>query len=417
MHYIFKTLNIILILGLVAVAAFTAYITFPQFGNQALIVRSGSMTPTIGVGDIVAVTKAHDYRIGDVIAFKSEKNSDTIITHRITDIEHAENALQYKTKGDANEEEDNWIVTQDRVLGKLFITVPSAGKILAFAKSDIGFPVLIIAPAIFVILLETISIIREIRKNRRKKDEEAPYISESPFGFAIHDRSKWHNLQGLRAIIVLLLATTLTLPSTIANFQDTEQSTENIFQASANFDEEDETQEPPTEPEETVVINEIMWMGAHEDSLDEWIELRNLTGSAVDLSGWDIVGLGSGATAITIPDGESIPANGFYLISNSLMADSILNIEPDHQTGSVSLLNNGEQLILRDSFDNPIDTANIAGAWLAGLDTQPYRSMERKDPPGDGTIGDNWRNSISQINLDFAELESEYATPKAQNSL
>jgi hypothetical protein len=37
---------------------------------------------------------------------------------------------------------------------------------------------------------------------------------------------------------------------------------------------------------QTVVINELLWMGSSTSSADEWIELRNLTDQAVDLSNW-----------------------------------------------------------------------------------------------------------------------------------
>lgn len=397
MKFILKGINITLILGLVAVAAFTAYITFPQFGNQALVVRSGSMTPTIGVGDIVAVSQKPSYKVGDIIAFKSEKNSNTIITHRITErIEGENTALQYKTKGDANEEVDNWTVTQDRVLGKAFITVPSAGRVIAFAKSDIGFPVLIIAPAVFVILLEIISIFKEVRRNRRKNKEDLTYENPKPFGFVVHDRSKWHNLQGLRAIIALLLATALFIPSTIAGFEDNETSTDNLFQAASDFT---VTITPtPTgaeEPEEEIIlINEVSSDGS---SAGEWVELYNPTNSPIDISGWIIE---DGASPDVIPLlTPPIPGGGYAVVitNNSTVSgipgSAITIVIPNGNIGS-GLNDDGDVVTLNDETDTFIDGMSYGSneTYIVGPNapTTTAQTLSRNPNGSDTDTGADW---------------------------
>ena len=147
MGKVFKGINILLSIGLLLIAAGIAYIAIPQFGNKALIVRSGSMEPTISVGSIVVVRASNSvvsptsittfpYGIGDIIAFRSEKNSKTIITHRVIGVEPLrDGGVSYKTKGDANEEMDGWTVQQKNVLGKSYFVLPAFGKVLEFAKS------------------------------------------------------------------------------------------------------------------------------------------------------------------------------------------------------------------------------------------------------------------------------------------
>src|SRR3972149_3606815 len=112
MGKIFKGINIVLTLILIVGAAAVAYVALPFFGNQALIVRSGSMQPTIDIGSIVVVREQKDfispianailYKAGDIIAFRSESNSKTIITHRVASVETGESGVFYKTRGDAN---------------------------------------------------------------------------------------------------------------------------------------------------------------------------------------------------------------------------------------------------------------------------------------------------------------------------
>ena len=171
MGTIFKAINILLSIVLVIIAGAIAFIAIPYFGNQALIVRSGSMEPTIGVGSIVVVRPSNYlYGVGDIIAFRSEKNSKTNITHRVVSIERSGNQVTYKTKGDANEEADGWTVPQENILGKSYFILPAFGKVLEFSKSKTGLPLLIIFPAVFVILLELFSIIKEIRKKKSSQN-------------------------------------------------------------------------------------------------------------------------------------------------------------------------------------------------------------------------------------------------------
>jgi hypothetical protein len=214
-------------------------------------------------------------------------------------------------------------------------------------------------------------------------------------------------------LLLILSVGFISYRVTHALFSDTAQSTDNTFSAASIF--------PGSSG--SVVINEIMWMGSQGNSADEWIELRNMTSSTIDLSNWTVVNLGTGAGGtITIPSGKSIGPNGFFIISNDdndPQSTSIMSVSPDHFDSSVSLLNPGEQLILKHSNTTTIDTAdNDGGGWFAGEDPpgqDPKKSMARKDPPGDGTIADNWFTSTTSANLD--PTASESATPKAANSL
>lgn len=211
--------SILLLFGAIAVC----YIAFPAFGNSALIVRSGSMEPTIGVGSVIVVrpeTSALDngalYQKGDIIAFRYDPN--TIVTHRVTGVESGKDGVYYQTKGDANEEVDNWTVSQSDVIGKTYIHVAEFGKVFTFARSKYGFPLLIIFPAGLVILLETINIFREIRKNRHV----ARGVSHKS-SFAI------------LALSFPFLIFTFAVRGTSAYFADTETSKGNFFQAAATF--------------------------------------------------------------------------------------------------------------------------------------------------------------------------------------
>lgn len=93
------------------------YLTSGIFTYYALTIGSESMTPNINKGDLVIVKKIKNYEdleIGDVIVYKKEQK---VVVHRLTDIVPYQNGFVYKTKGDANENEDGYIIYQSEVLG------------------------------------------------------------------------------------------------------------------------------------------------------------------------------------------------------------------------------------------------------------------------------------------------------------
>lgn len=167
-----------------------------------------------------------------------------------------------------------------------------------------------------------------------------------------------------------------------------------------------------------VVINEIMWGGSFiGTSNDEWIELRNTTSSTIDVSGWTIENLGSGTPGtVTISSGKTVAAGGFFIIANNPEASSIMSITPsDIKSLSISNSPSAEQLILRNGILT-IDIAGVSGgSWFAGTNRTPgpASSMERKTPPGDGTLSTNWETSNSQLNLDIGI--TDFATPGGLN--
>ena len=163
-----------------------------------------------------------------------------------------------------------------------------------------------------------------------------------------------------------------------------------------------------------VVFSEIMWMGDFAANSHEWIELYNTTDADIDLSGWQITRLRDEGeqVMVTIPMGI-IPAGGYFLISNNTAEDSNIAVEPDLVTADVSLPNTKLQLKLYDGpFEegaNPIDAADDGTGAPAAGDGQTMKSMVRKDPPGDGTLSENWYTADAQSGWD--EGAQEFGTP------
>jgi hypothetical protein len=165
----------------------------------------------------------------------------------------------------------------------------------------------------------------------------------------------------------------------------------------------------------TVVINELMWMGnGIPNTADEWIELRNTTGSSINLTGWVIKGAGSNGD-LTIAGG-TIPGNGFFLISNFAATDSNshLNVTPDVVNTSVQLDNTNARYTLLNNTGKITDVADDGiDAPLAGSNGTPKKSMERNSTPGNGALVGSWHTATTSINFDTGS--TELGSPKAIN--
>jgi len=164
-----KKISYWLILGfLLAVLIFVLFPLLPIKNNYSLkMVLSGSMSPTIKTGSIVAVKPALSYKIGDVITFKVGKREREIVTHRII----GQTEQGFIVQGDANNAADINPVKEEQILGKVFLTVPYAGYIANFAHSKFGLVLLILVPALLIIGCEIKKIIKEISKIKDKKQK------------------------------------------------------------------------------------------------------------------------------------------------------------------------------------------------------------------------------------------------------
>ncbi|MFH1561344.1 MAG: signal peptidase I [Patescibacteria group bacterium] len=121
-------------------------------GYRSFLVQSGSMEPTIMIGDVIIVAQKPSYRENDVITFKDFAGKKT--THRIVGKVDDPSKTVFITKGDANRSEDSANVPLTDVLGKAVLVIPRLGFVIAFGRSLPGLILLVFIPGGIIIFDE-----------------------------------------------------------------------------------------------------------------------------------------------------------------------------------------------------------------------------------------------------------------------
>lgn len=146
------------------------------FGYTMFRVMSGSMEPAIQTDSLIIVKKTDVSEImpGDIISFFSQDPSldGAVNTHRVVSVEEAESGRYFVTKGDMNSVQDQYLTSENDVIGKVIFTSHALGVAVHLLSNPLIFITLIIIP-LFVILF--MNLIRTIRYTKRlmKEEEEA----------------------------------------------------------------------------------------------------------------------------------------------------------------------------------------------------------------------------------------------------
>lgn len=111
----FKVIFPIFLLFIIVYSVYLKFIindNLSILGFSCLKIVSGSMYPEITEGEKIIIKKCKDYKVGDIITFKSHNE---IITHRIHSIDNG----YYYTKGDYNNTMDLEPIEYNQIYGKV----------------------------------------------------------------------------------------------------------------------------------------------------------------------------------------------------------------------------------------------------------------------------------------------------------
>ncbi|MBI2592555.1 MAG: lamin tail domain-containing protein [Candidatus Colwellbacteria bacterium] len=148
-----------------------------------------------------------------------------------------------------------------------------------------------------------------------------------------------------------------------------------------------------------LIISEVGWMGAKGNPKHEWVELQNISGGSLNISGWQV--LDSDEKVKIIFSNETlIPPQGFFLLKRG--DESLPQIKADY-VYSGGLENEGDGLRLFDSSCNLVDEIIADPTWPAGSASPKYLSAERSP-------------DLSWHSYDGSGEAGIYGTPRKPNS-
>ncbi len=157
---------------LLIVSAVLTYLA-PHFGWRVDAVLTGSMEPRLKVGSLIIVrpVKPETIVVGDIITFSRRGVDGLVITHRVIGIGGKSPFLNFETKGDANDNSDQFTVSALNLAGKVSFHAPYLGYITEFIKTPWGFMVALVAPALAILALYIRIIRRSLSRGNRGRPD------------------------------------------------------------------------------------------------------------------------------------------------------------------------------------------------------------------------------------------------------
>ena len=176
-----KIANRVLVAVLVLITAFTAYIMINAhhgkavsiFGNYVLRVTTGSMEPSLHVGDYILVKKTDVNKLqkDDVISFYSEESGikGELVTHRIVKVNTDGSFI---TMGDANPMADSLPVRAEQIVGKYSGKTRFFKWVNSFADMKKLIALFVILPLTLIALYEAKTVLKLSVQVKQENDEE-----------------------------------------------------------------------------------------------------------------------------------------------------------------------------------------------------------------------------------------------------
>lgn len=147
----------------------------PDFGGYfPMIVLTDSMYPTIEAGDLIIcqTEDAEEIEVEDIISFFDPAgNGVTVVTHKVVEIVENNGEISFRTKGDANNVEDNLLVPAESLIGIYKNRIPGAGNVAMFMQTSAGFVVCVGLPLVLIIGYDWLRRKQYDKKQQNERDE------------------------------------------------------------------------------------------------------------------------------------------------------------------------------------------------------------------------------------------------------
>jgi signal peptidase len=155
----------ITIISLTALAA----LCLAVLGYRPLIVRSGSMAPALGVGDVVLVedVEARQLTIGDIATIRDPSEVSDTLTHRVQAVGVDGEVLTLTTRGDANTTTETFTIKSTAIVGRVVTRLAGIGTVVAWAGSA--------GVRWFAAAVGSITMLVVLARGRRRRSRQAAF--------------------------------------------------------------------------------------------------------------------------------------------------------------------------------------------------------------------------------------------------
>lgn len=161
-----RLFNHLAVTAVVMLAAITVFIFLaPNLGYHVETVTSGSMQPALATGSVIVTgpAPAEQIKAGDIITFRGENG---LTCHRVVMVQ--EPSARFITRGDANEDTDQALVTPDLITGKVIFSIPLIGYLSHFINTPLGLILGVVIPGLSIAGLEIHALLC------KKEDDDGP---------------------------------------------------------------------------------------------------------------------------------------------------------------------------------------------------------------------------------------------------
>ena len=134
-------------------------------GFSNAIVISGSMAPDININDVVIIKDEDNYKVGDVVTYKDQKN--VYVTHRIVE----QSPTGFVTKGDANNTIDAKEVSLNQIQGKVVFSSRFLGSLIQWTHTPLGIALLLILAFLIIFFDDILKVLKKTKINIKVKEQ------------------------------------------------------------------------------------------------------------------------------------------------------------------------------------------------------------------------------------------------------
>ena len=126
-------------------------------GFKVQVITSNSMKPALSAGSVLVSRQlpTSQYLKGDIVTFRAPVWGMPLVTHRLYRVYHTDKSgWVAQTKGDANSQVDDWVISLGSLEGRGVFKIPLLGYVLFIFRTALGFLLISLVFLLFFVIPE-----------------------------------------------------------------------------------------------------------------------------------------------------------------------------------------------------------------------------------------------------------------------